>query len=281
MDLPSRQIVTVQMLIHGPADGVRISHPAMPGRYTHGIVIFPAGDSINGFWIGAFNSSQEDALTTDTDQFMEYNSHWSGAWELLDQEGKWTKSFPDGTYIQSSDVTDKPTTYVHTVDAQQNQQLTEFTESQRVPSPPLPRHLYIHHAAGTDQDIDPSGNVVMNGAPGASLTLNFNGGTVTIDAHGSITAAAASGQQVELTANGGFLQINQSGAINGNAAPGQHMNFSAGGSATSFTLVRSDLLSQWLAGHTHTNGNGGGNTGTPVQSIEPSTVQSTMANVSE
>jgi hypothetical protein len=73
----------------------------------------------------------------------------------------------------------------------------------------------------------------------------------------------------------------QQGAINGNAAPGQHMNLSAGGSATSFTLVRTDLLVQWLATHTHTNGNAGGNTGAPVQAINAGSVQSTMANVSE
>jgi len=35
--LPSTQTVSVRMGVHGPADGLRVSHPAMPGRGTEGI----------------------------------------------------------------------------------------------------------------------------------------------------------------------------------------------------------------------------------------------------
>lgn len=281
VELPSRQVVKVRMLHHGPADGLRVSHSAMPGRFTYGLVIFPGGDNRSGFWVGSFYGAQEDALATDTDQFLEYNSHWSGAYEVLDGEGRWTKAFPDGTFIQVSDSTTKPTLYRHTVDQSQNQQLTEFTDAERVKSKPSPRNVVIDHPSGTTHVIDTNGNVLVTGGQNSKCTLSFGGGTVTIDNKGNITATAASGAEVYLTANGGFLQIDQNGAINGNAASGQHMNFSAGDGATSFTLVRSDLLTNWLLNHTHLNGNNGGNTGVPVQAINPGLIQSTMANVSE
>lgn len=281
VELPSRQVVTVRMMFHGPADGVRVGHPAMPGRFTDGIVVFPVNDNRNGFWLGSVYMSQMDALTTNTDQFLEYNSHWSGAYEMMDGEGRWTKSFPDGTFIQCSDGTTKPTTFRHTVDGQQNQQLTHFPESQRVPNPPAPRHLYVGHSSGTTFDIDPSGNVSLDGAKNASCTVTFNGGTIVIDGNGSITATAPSGQQITLDANGGTIQINKNGAINVNAAGGQHLNVSAGGAGVSYTLVRTDLLVAAFNGHVHSNGNQGSNTGTPVAPISAAGIQSAMANVSE
>jgi hypothetical protein len=281
VDLPSRQVVVVRMLIHGPADGVRVTHPAMPGRFTEGLVVFPAGDNRNGIWLGSIYSSQMDALTTDTDEFLEYSSHWSGAYEMLDGQGRWTKSFPDGTYIQVSDGTAKPPTYRHTVDAQQNQQLTPFTDQQRVPSPPSARHIFIKHASGTTQHTDPQGNLTVTGAEGATCTLAFGGATVIIDKDGNISASAASGQQVILNANGGSVQIDQHGAINVNAAGGQHLNVSAGGGGVQYTLVRTDLLVAAFNNHIHTNGNNGADTGTPVTKLGAGDVQSTMAIMSE
>jgi hypothetical protein len=308
VELPSRQIVVVRMLIHGPADGVRVNHPAMPGRFTDGLVLFPVNDNRNGFWIGSVYKSQTDALTTNDDPFLEYNSHWSGAYEWMDGQGRWTKSFPDGTYIQVSDSTTKPTTYRHTVDTDQNQQLTQFTDSDRVPKPPSPRHLFIKHASGTTQDTDPKGNLTVTGAKGATCTLTFGGATVVIDQDGNIVATAAAGHKVELTANGGTFQIDKDGNILGNAAAGhkveltanggtfqidqngginvlassgQHLNVSAGGGAVQYTLVRTDLLVASFNAHIHSNGNAGGNTGAPVTKLTAGSIQSAMANVSE
>lgn len=281
VELPSRQIVVVRMLIHGPADGVRVNHPAMPGRFTDGLVLFPVNDNRNGFWIGSVYKSQTDALTTNDDPFLEYNSHWSGAYEWMDGKGQWTKSFPDGTYIQVSDSTTKPTTYRHTVDKDQNQQLTQFTDSDRVPTPPSPRHLFIKHASGTTQDTDPKGNLTVTGAKGATCTLTFGGATVVIDQDGNIVATAAAGHKVELTANGGTFQIDQNGGINVLASSGQHLNVSAGGGAVQYTLVRTDLLVASFNSHIHSNGNAGGNTGAPVTKLTAGSIQSAMANVSE
>lgn len=279
VSLPSRQIVVVRMLIHGPADGVRVVHTAMPGRFTEGLVVFPAGDNRNGIWIGAIYASQMDALTTNEDPFLEYNSHWSGAFEMMDGKGQWTKSFPDGTYVQVGDNTAKPATFRHTVDTRQNQQLTPFTDAERVPNPPSPRHVYVNHPSGTTQEIDPKGDVTVNGAPGARCTLKFNGAQIVLDERGSIFGVAASGQQIDLSANGGSIQIAPDGAINVNAAAGKHLNVSAGGAGVAFTLVRTDLLVAAYNGHVHPVG--GGNTGPPVAQLTPATVQSTMTNVSE
>lgn len=310
VDIPSAQMLGIgcKMLVHGPADGARVHHKAMPGRGTWGLVAFPYGGALNGIWLGAFFQSLVTALTTNTDQFMDYSAHWSGAYELMDQNGKWTKSFPDGTYIQASDVTTKPTTYRQTVDSNQNQQLTEFKDSDRVPSPPSPRHLYIGHASGTTADIDPTGNVTVTGNPkkatctfsfggatvvvddngnitgtaasGSQVQLNANKGVVTIDKSGNITGAAASGAQVELTANNGSLLIDKAGGIYGNAAPGQHMQFTTGNGAASYTLVRTDLLVAAFNAHTHPDPQGG-NTGTPTTPISDGTIQSIIAYVSE
>lgn len=282
MDFPSAQLTGIgcKMLYTGPADAMRVSHKAMPGRGTWGLVAFPYGNAINGIWLGAHYPSFLDALSTNTDPFMDYDAHWSGAYEVMDKDGKWTKSFPDGTYIQSSDSTAKPTMYRHTVDSQQNQNLVEFKDTDRVPNPPSARHLFTHHASGTEIDIDPTGNVTITGATGATSTVTFGKATLVVDKNGNIYATAAGGSQVQLTANQGTLTVDQNGGIYGNAAPGQKVRLASGGSATTYTLVRTDLLVAAFNAHTHPDAQGGV-TGTPTAPISDGTVQSIIANVSE
>ena len=266
---------------HGPADAVRVSHRPMPGRGTWGLIAFPDGkDNRNGVWVCATYPAFVDALTTDTDQFMDYESHWSGAYEVMDQEGRWTKSFPDGTYIQVSDSTTKPTMYRHTVDGSENQQLTAFSDSERVPNPPSPRHFYISHPSGTTAHINPKGTTTVNGAPGATCTVNFNNATIVIDSTGNIICTAASGQQFQANANNGHITIDKNGAIWGDAAPGQHMRFSAGGAASPYTLIRTDLFLAAFNSHTHTDSHGD-TVNPPVKQLVPGDVQSIMTDVSE
>lgn len=281
VQLASAQQIEVRMGYHGPADAVRVSHRPMPGRGTWGLIVFPDGkDNRNGVWICASYPAFVDALTTDDDQFMDYESHWSGAYEVMDQQGRWTKSFPDGTFIQVSDSTTKPTMYRHTVDGQQNQQLTAFSDSERVPNPPSPRHLFVSHPSGTTAHIDPAGNTTVDGAPNSTCTLDFNGATVVIDSTGNITATAATGQQFQANANNGHITIDKNGAIWGDCAPGQHMRFSAGGAASPYTLVRTDLLMALYNAHTHKDSHGD-TTGGPLVPMTAAAVQSTMTDVSE
>lgn len=255
VELASGQIVHPKTLHYGPADGARVSHKALPARGTWGLVAFPSQDDRNCIWLGAFYPMFMDALTTNTDQFLEYDSHWSGAYELLDQQGQWTKSFPDGTFIQVSASTSKPATYRHTVDQNQNQQLTLFPDSERIANPPSSPY-----------------NVVVNHPSGASIL---------IDTNGNVTVTAANGKQLEATANEAWVTITDSGAIEVNVAGGQQLYLSAGNGDTQYTLVRTDLLVAWLNGHTHTNGNQGSPTGTPIQALSNSTIQSELIDISE
>lgn len=253
VELASSEIVEARVLYHGPADAVRVSHLALPGRGTWGLVAFPFGDDRAGVWLGSTYPMFMDALTTDNDPFMEYNSHWSGAYELLNQAGEWCKSFPDGTFLQVSGSTAKPTLYRHTVDENQVQQSTVFPDNERVPNPPSPFNILISHSTGA---------------------------TVLIDVSGSIIATAAKGYVVQANANGASFTLTADGAITGNVASGEQILLSAGGAATSYTLVRTDLLMAYINGHVHSNGNDGDDTGTPVVAMTTA-VQSALIDVSE
>lgn len=255
VELPSTQAVQVRMGYHGPADGARVSHRPMPGRGTWGLCAFPYGENRTGIWVCSHYPSFIDAVSTDTDQFMEYDSHFSGAWEMMDGTGQWTKSLPDGTFIQSAESTTKPETFRHTVDPQQNVQLTSFPDSERIPNPPSPRNFMISHGSGTVVQIDPSGNTSITGAKGATCKFAFNGATFTIDTNGGVEVNTAAGQNIKL---------------------------SAGGDASQFTLVRTDLFLQYINNHKHLGVQAGtGVTGVPSVAATAAGIQSTMQNVSE
>lgn len=214
--LPSTQIVSVRTSYDGPADGLRVSHKALPGRGTEGIVVFPGGDNRNGFWLKSIYASAMDALTTDTDQFLEYDSHWSGHYHVLDQNGNFTESFADGSFLQVGTGTAPPPTFRHTVDSAQKRQTTPLSQSERVPSPPSPFNMTLRHTSGTTTAIDPAGNTTVSGAAGAALTQVFGGTTLKIDASGNLSATGASGASLTLSFGGTTLSIDNAGVhING------------------------------------------------------------------
>jgi hypothetical protein len=281
VQLASAQVAEVRMGYHGPADAVRVSHQALPGRGSWGLCAFPYGDNRSGIWVCSTYPALVDAHTTQTDAFMEYNSHWSGAYEMLDQNGQWLKSFPDGTFLLVSGSATKPKMYRHTVDENQQQQFIEFPDSERIPNPPKPRYFYLSHASGTIAEIDPQGNTTISGAKNAECTITFNNAVIQIDTSGNITATAANGSQFQANANNASITIDKNGGIEANAATGQIIKLSAGGAGTSFTFVRTDLLVSAFNSHVHSNGNAGGNTGAPVTQITAATVQANIAKISE
>lgn len=211
--LPSTQIVSVRTTYPGPADGLRVNHKALPGRGTSGIVVFPGGDNRNGFWLCAIYEQAMDALTTQTDQFLEYDSHWSGHWHMLDQTGNVTESFADGSYFLAGSGTSVPPTSRHTVDTKQFRQVTPLPQNERVPSPPSPFNIALHHISGTSAAINPSGNVTVSGAAGADLTVTFGGTTATIDHSGNTTVSGAAGAALTVAFGGATMTIDPSGNV--------------------------------------------------------------------
>jgi hypothetical protein len=214
--LPSAQIVTVRTSHEGLADGLRVNHKSLPLRGTEGIVVFPSGDNRNGIWLKSIYVQGMDALTTNTDQFLDYDSHWSGHFHLLDQFGNFTESFADGTFLQVGSGTTVPATFRHTIDQQQNRQTTPLPQNQRVPNPPAPFNLTFKHITGTTVAVDPSGNVTATGAAGAALTHSFGGTTLQIDKSGNVTANGAQGATLTFSFGGTTMSIGSNGvSING------------------------------------------------------------------
>lgn len=230
VSLPSTQIVSVRMSYEGPADGLRVSHKAMPGRGTEGIVVFPAGDNRNGFWLKSIYTQAMDALTTETDQFLEYDSHWSGHYRILDQDGNKTESYADGSFLQVGVGTSPPSTSRHIVDARQFRQVTPVPQDQRVPNPPAPFNFTLRHISGTVAAIDPTGNVTVSGAPGASLAHSFGGTTLEIDSSGNVTATGGSGAFLSFNFGGTVLRIDAVGVhINNQLQVASDITAGAGG----------------------------------------------------
>jgi hypothetical protein len=187
---------------HGAADGAAVDQKPLPRPGTWGLCAFPGGDNRNGVWLCSLYLSQVDAYTSETDPNMDFQAHYSGAFELLDGQGNWTKSFPDGTFIQAAATAGVPTLNRHVVDATQTRQLVPFTPSQRVGSAQTPRTLTISHASGTTQVTSPSGAVAITGAEGAPITITFGGSTVVMNANGTMSLTDASGTILAFENNG-------------------------------------------------------------------------------
>jgi hypothetical protein len=179
---PSGQMAAypVKFGFHGPADGVRVNHPAMPGRGTWGIVAFPGGDDRAGVWISSVYNAMDDARTTNTDAFLEYNSHQSGYYETLDKTGQKVIAFPDGTNIVVGNDTAKPTTYRHVVDDKQFAKLQAFPDAERVPTPPSPFAVNIRVASGVHISIDPTGVVLVDVGSGNAVLEMHPSGTINL-----------------------------------------------------------------------------------------------------
>jgi hypothetical protein len=169
---PSTQMpaISVKIGLRGAADAFRINHASLPSRGTYGVVGFLAGDNRSGVWLCSLYVQQMDALTTDSDPTLDYHSHWSGYYDLINENGDLAQSFPDGTFLVVSGAAVKPTMFRHIVDDQQNRQTIPLTDAQRVPNPPPAKHVYLSTASGTTVHIDPSGNVTIQAKTG---TINL------------------------------------------------------------------------------------------------------------
>ena len=168
----------IQVLIHGPADGVRVSQKALPAPGTWGIVAFPAGDYRNGIWIGAFYANLVTAFTNNTDPNFEYDAHWSGFYKTLDSKGESTTYYPDGTSIVIGAATTPAATYRNTVNATQTPQQIAFPPAERVPTTPAPFNITVNHPSGASVQITAAGAINVIAASGQNINFSDNGQSV-------------------------------------------------------------------------------------------------------
>jgi hypothetical protein len=188
--------------VWGPADALRVKQQPMPVKGTWGLVAFPYGDDRNGVWLCSFYSNLQDAYTNPLDPNAEYDAHWSGTWSLLDGLGQYAKSFPDGTYVVLGEEPGLPAPTRNVVNSRQVRESTPYTAADRVSAVPSPRALRVHHASGTEINIDTSGNTSVTGASGASLSFNFGGTLVTVNSSGQVSIAMPGSENFKVSNDG-------------------------------------------------------------------------------
>lgn len=183
---PSGQVlgIPIRVLHYGAADPLRIDASPLPKPGTWGLVAIPGNDNRNAVWIGAVLTSLEDANGAPNDPDADYQSHASGAWELLTGAGEWTKALPDGSYMRFGQNPAKPQLTRHTVDQNQVQQATAYPDSARTNGVVASMAYRFQHASGTTQDITPGGQYKVTtssqlqvNAPAANFSGNVSVGT--------------------------------------------------------------------------------------------------------
>ncbi|MDE2233362.1 MAG: hypothetical protein KGJ90_04610 [Patescibacteria group bacterium] len=242
----------------GPADALRVRQKPLPGIGTWGIVAFPRGDIRNGIWLRSYYPSLVDAIHYSNDPggrdpFIDYESHFSGFWSLMDGYGNTAAQWPDGSYVTFGSGTTLPTIYRHTVTGQ-TQNRSEFTFAERVLNAPSTFSFNFQQASGTSVSLNSSGSVVVSGAPLSSFTILMGQATLNIS-------------------NGGLVTL---------ALPGtETFNITQGSGSPTDQLALVSKLVSWLANHTHSGvQTGSSDTGTPVQSITAATIESDIFEVS-
>lgn len=153
--------IPVKVLYNGAADALRINQKPLPGIGTHGTVIFPYGDARNGEWLGATYPSGMDAIQsdgTDTAPFVDYESHYSGYWKLLDGLGQLATVFPDGSSFTVGAASGVPVPNRHIVEGNVRS-AQPLTQGQRVASVPPPFTLTLGLSATGKLNLTVNGAV--------------------------------------------------------------------------------------------------------------------------
>lgn len=165
--------ILVRPLLNGSADALRVSQKALPTVGTWGLVAWPYNDLRNGIWLGSIYTQNNTALLTSSTD-VDYEAHPSGAWTLLDQNGNFTFSFPDGSALQVGSTGGAPALSRNVVNPDQTTTQVVYTNAQRVAATPATFPVEYTSASGTSFNIDTSGNVTVNLAVGA--TMNYTQG---------------------------------------------------------------------------------------------------------
>lgn len=266
------------------ADALRVHQKPLPGIGTWGLVAVPNGDLRCAVWLCAYYPSQVDALTSDGTAgapFIENKQHWSGHWDYLDASGNVATQFADQSYLVVGASQSLPTIYRHTVNAQNVQVSGQFTQAQRIPSPPSAFNIYLNHKSGTSILVDVSGNTTVSGATGAQHKIAFGGSTATIDASGNVTVSGASNAQLQFLFGGATLTIASNGLVSLNLPGTETLNLSQGGASVTDALVLVSKLVTQFNSHTHKGvSTGSGNSSTPTTNITAAEISSAIAKTS-
>lgn len=244
-------------------DPIRARQKPMPAIGSWGIILLPNGDIRNATWVCAVSPSLADALTQSqpadpTDPFIDYEAHFSGHWDFMDGKGNVATQFADGSTLVMGATSGVPTIYRRIVDEKQTQQIKEFTRAQRILAPPSGFYANFHHISGTSFSVDPSGNFMVSGATGASMTLSFGPSgahtTLIIDSSGHAFLNLSGSQTFDITQN--------------NA------------SASDWLVLVSKFLTKFNA-HTHSGVQAGGaNSGAPTTALVSGDVNARPVKIS-
>lgn len=238
------------------ADGLRIRQRPQPTRGTWGLAVFPNSDIRNGHWMFASYANLQNAINADQDDaFQDYEAHMSGHWYLRDGAGNYAEQWPDGSSLTMASGTGLPQTFRNIVDSNQVPQRIPFTRGDRIPNPPAPFFFNFVLQSGTNILIDDSGNTTVNGAPGSSLTFNWNNSSIAMDPSGNIN----------LTLDGGA-----------------RVNIALAGEGAGDLLVLVSKFIQQFNQHTHGGvQTGGGTTAVPTVPLAASDVASELINITD
>lgn len=240
----------VPVLYLGACDALRVDQKPLPGKGTVGVLLLVNCDINSAVWLGSVTSTLTDALSSTSDAFVDYQSHWSGFWRSMDSSGSMTATFPDGTEVV---VGSAYSPVRHTVSSAGQRQAIPFTAADRVASTPAHFPITIVHSSGATVTIAAAGAVTIHAAAGQALQGNANGGVVDIDGSGNIAATSPGTITVSGSSN---VTVESATSLTLKAPQVYGTN---GG--TTQELVTQTAWS-WIIGHTHPDPQGG-NTGTP------------------
>ena len=300
----------VQYSYDGYADAYRIDQNPLPQIGTWGVILFPYRDDRNGIWIKSVYIGQTTAWSmgeSGSDNFVNYHAHGSGYYTYEDQSGQCYTFYPDGTYVCESSVTTLPTINRNVIANDAISQTPVTVAERQLASP---RNFFISHVSGTNGLIDPSGNVTLKIASGATFQIeNATGQIIQMDASGNINVT---GKSINLKdANGSTVVMDGAGNMTMTVADIINMIAStinleapvvlgtaSGGTATAqgplevsvpsgstakigetgatfLQLVTSAFVSVFN-NHVHGNGNGGADTTAPTVAMTSSELTTTL-----
>jgi hypothetical protein len=188
--------VPVTVLTHGPRDALRIKQPPLPTKGTRGLVLFPRGDPRNGVWIGAVDGPMNDASATQVGmENIDYESHFSGYWRMLDESGNLTVTWPDGSNVSVGSPPAAATR--HVVTAGQQRQQVSFAQADRVKSAPGAMPMVLRHASGAQVQVAANGDVSITSPHNVTIVAS---GAVTINAQNAAAQISIGGTGESLLA---------------------------------------------------------------------------------